>query len=459
MFNNNDKIGKKYIRNFIVYMLIINAIFYFTFKIFNIESNFSPKSGKIKKIKINGGKSIKIGIISDMQLDKDNKNNMFKYCANNLYNSLKVFKNNKIDILIIAGDTTNNGQIKNYLYFKNIFYSVYNDIKKPIILSVMGNNDYRDSKFSILEHQKIFFKFMNSYPYAHYMINNYNFIFWSNDNQNTNENGVQKYSWIKSTLENAKKNKNKEGDPIFVITHMPPGGTIYGSEKHHKGIFQILKNYPEVICISGHSHYSLKNPKSIWQGDFTAINTQSISYLGLDQKKYYNSEDVFSNSAKNNSMGLIAYLNEESVIFDRIEFSTGETFGESWKIDFPIEKSNFIYAYDKRNIKIKPSFTDKSEIKIEKTMENNNNEKYIVFDSATHSDFVHSYKIILKSADKSNDKIELLYYSDYYKNKDLRKKIMKFRLPEIEKGKYNVEIYAIDFFGNTSNPKIGFLKI
>ena len=65
-------------------------------------------------------------------------------------------------------------------------------------------------------------------------------------------------------------------------------------------MFDILKNYPEVICISGHSHYSLKNPKSIWQGDFTAINTQSISDLGLD-RKYINADDVHFNSAKNNS--------------------------------------------------------------------------------------------------------------------------------------------------------------
>ena len=36
---------------------------------------------------------------------------------------------------------------------------------------------------------------------------------------------------------------------------------------------------------------------------------------------------------------------------------------------------------------------------------------------------------------------------------------MKFRLPDIKKGKYNVEIYAIDFFGNISNPKIGFLNL
>ena len=59
---------------------------------------------------------------------------------------------------------------------------------------------------------------------------------------------------------------------------------MYGSEGiwGHQGMFNLLKNYHEVICISGHSHYSLRNTKSIWQGDFTVVNTQSIGYVDLD---------------------------------------------------------------------------------------------------------------------------------------------------------------------------------
>ena len=138
---------------------------------------------------------------------------------------------------------------------------------------------------------------------------------------------------------------------------------IYGSENilGHKGIFNILKDYPEVICISGHNNYSLKNIKSNWQGEFTIINTQSLSYLDLDDY-YKKSKNVRIDSTKNNdSMGLIAFLTYDKVIFDRIEFANEEFMEESWQIDFPINTSNFKYNFEKRNKKIKPIFKDNND--------------------------------------------------------------------------------------------------
>ena len=455
MWVYKDNIKKNYVIHFFIYLLLINFIFFISLKIAKNESKFSPYSPEIKNIIIKDGKFAKIGIISDFQLDKNNNDIEYKYYANNLYQALKFFKKNKIDILIIPGDTTNNGQITNYLYFKEIFYSVYNNIQKPIIISIMGNNDYRDKKLSILENQNKFYKYMNSYPYSHYIINNYNFIFWSNDNQKNTEKGVQDFSWIKSTLEEARKRIYKKGDPIFVITHMPPLHTIYGSELVHKGIFEILKNYPEVICISGHSHHSLKNKKSIWQGEFTAVNTQSISYISID-KIFQNIQDVYYDSINNHTMGLLAYLNEDSVTFDRIDFFTEEAMEKSWKINFPIIKSNFIYNFEKRNNNIKPSFTDNNEIKIEKVK----NKNFILFNAASHEDYVYYYKIILNKKHKKKNNIELYYYSDYYKNKIYRNETLKYELPnDIKSGKYDVEIYAYDSFDNVSKPKIGVIDI
>ena len=100
---------------------------------------------------------------------------------------------------------------------------------------------------------------------------------------------------------------------------------------------------------------------------------------------------------------------------------------ERWKINFPIITSNFLYTFEKRNKKIKPIFNDKNEIVIEKIKENTIFKNYIVFDAAFHEDYVYSYKIIFK---KENYRKEVHYYSDYYKNKKLRKKILKFRLPD-----------------------------
>ena len=240
----------------------------------------------------------------------------------------------------------------------------------------MGNHDYFDLNFTSNENQKKFYKVINSYPNSHYIINDYNFIFWSQDNYLISENGITNYTWIKDRLNYSKQNSKRKGDPIFVITHIPPKRTVYGSEGiwGHQGMFDLLKNYNEVICISGHSHYSLKNTKSIWQGDFTVINTQSISYVDLDNY-FINAGDIRMESGRNcESMGLIAHLSDKNIIFERVEFLSEEIMDEKWKIDFPIKVENFQYTFDKRNKREKPIFPNgiiKIEEKKEKLFPNN----------------------------------------------------------------------------------------
>ena len=257
----------------------------------------------------------------------------------------------------------------------------------------------------------------------------------------------------KNSIEFALHNLKKKGDPIFIFTHIPPKKTVYGTEKilGHTGIYNFLKKYHEVICISGHTHFSLKNIKSIWQGKFTAINTQSISYIDL-APYFENLKEVRYESMKDfESMGLIAHLSDKNVIFERVEFSTGKIMDEKWKIDFPINVNNFPYTFAKRNKKEKPFFYDDN-IKIEKMEKNNTLEKYIVFKAATHSDYIYKYKIVFKKKNNKTQKV-LYYSSDYYKNKNKRKKTIKFKLPKNKfSGIYRLEIYAIDSFENTSEP-------
>ena len=72
-------------------------------------------------------------------------------------------------------------------------------LKFPIVISIMGNHDYMDNNYEIIQNQQKFFNYMKSYPYSHFIINDYNFIFWSNDNYDIEENAIQDYNWIKST--------------------------------------------------------------------------------------------------------------------------------------------------------------------------------------------------------------------------------------------------------------------
>ena len=371
-----------------------------------------------------------------------------------MFRALKIFQKNNIDIIILAGDITFDGKIINYLYFKEIYNSVYENQKRPILISIMGNHDYMNKNVSKLGNQKKFFKYMNSYPFSHYLINNYNFIFWSYSFIIKGNSIKEEYSWLKSRIEIARKKIKKIGDPIFIISHMTPLKTVYGSENilGNKDLYDILKKYPEVISITGHSHYSLRNKKSIWQGEFTALNIQSISYIELD-KLYNNYLDVV-NSSKNDSMGLIVYLKKNNVIFDRIQFSTEEILEERWNIKFPINSSNFNYKFDKMNKKIKPFFDDKNRMKIIIINKKNNKKILIIFKAAFHQDYVYKYKIVLKNTEKQENNRIYYFYSDYYKSKKNRQKILRFEIPnDINRGKYKIDIYAIDTFGNISKPK------
>lgn len=71
--------------------------------------------------------------------------------------------------------------------------------------------------------------------------------------------------------------------PIFVCHHEHPKYTVYGSSLvdgwGHDYFIDIFSRYPQIVHFSGHSHYPLNDPRSIWQKDYTAIGTGSLAYM------------------------------------------------------------------------------------------------------------------------------------------------------------------------------------
>ena len=114
---------EKYLRDYSIYLLIIHAAFYFIFIIYiNKIKDFSPYSPDIVNVDIGNGSYAKIGIISDFQLSQELEtiHPVLKYYANNVYVTLNYFKKHDIDLIIIAGDITNDGRLINLLYFKHL---------------------------------------------------------------------------------------------------------------------------------------------------------------------------------------------------------------------------------------------------------------------------------------------------------------------------------------------------
>ena len=139
---------------------------------------------------------------------------------------------------------------------------------------MLGNHEfiaYRDKDASV--GYDVYKEYCYPEVDRHDVINGYHFIGVS-----YNPDGkyfTQKLSWLREQLEAAKKDDPDR--PIFVYQHPHPFGTVYGSVNWGQPELRtVLDAYPQVVDFSGHSHYASSDPRSIWQGAFTAVGTGSL---------------------------------------------------------------------------------------------------------------------------------------------------------------------------------------
>ena len=449
----NKKISKKKIIILIISIILILAIIgiitYFLVKkkqedsqIPISEDNYFDPNEKIKIYTINKT-DIKLGIISDFQL-----NDLYPDYDRNLKNTLNKIKEENVDVIIMAGDIVNTGYPTEYEKYKNILNSIYTDKdSKPLIFEIMGNHEYYTTKFkksgySLKKNIQLFKDNFNKYPFYHIKINNYHFIFWSMQNYDTRENYKIHTNWLQMQIEIAEKDLKKEGDPIFLITHTPAKNTVYGSDSDSgsKTAYNLLKKYENIFCISGHSHRSLRNERSIWQEEFTAINTQSTSYIALS-RNFTNSSHIVGNSHES-YMGYIAILSEQKLELHRYFFHTNKEIN-SWTVRFPLQKNNFDFNVEKRKMLFGIPIIWNNTIDVNKI-----NDKYqIKYYQAWHQLAIHYY--VFKYTNLNKEKKEVNIYGDYYLYNYITNSTEPkyFTVSDIDiKEKYSLT--AVDFFYN-----------
>lgn len=71
--------------------------------------------------------------------------------------------------------------------------------------------------------------------------------------------------------------------PFFYFQHPPAKGTTSdsGGWADKGAAFSALRNFPNAIAFTGHTHRPFDDDRSIWQGEFTAIATPSLSYASF----------------------------------------------------------------------------------------------------------------------------------------------------------------------------------
>lgn len=353
---------------------------------------------------------LRVAVISDLQLPDSQDKTTHQYIS--FEKTLTMLKNKGMDALIIAGDFTDLSTKNAWGTFKEIYDKVMAGEKQPISLYIMGNHDYWLDYFLSAKEigtpaklQKRFTKYTGEYPYSHKVINGYHFICWSSSDGTYDKSYFDK-EWIRGELDKAVADDPNK--PIFVITHLNPYDTVYGSDEWgNSDITDVLKDYRQVISISGHSHYSIIDERSIWQNEFTAFTTQSLDYIELESGKFNGCipKDAYGNMIADVLPGcLYMEIGNEKITVSRLEANTGEELKEPWVINAPFGSEKSLNKYtDKRaednsspvlNKNMKVSFSQITDI-------NSNKQKTISFEAGKDDDFVHSYKLEFLDENKS----------------------------------------------------------
>ncbi|MGN0467334.1 MAG: metallophosphoesterase family protein [Acutalibacteraceae bacterium] len=449
------------------------------------------------------GNPLRVAVISDLQLPDSESKTTHQY--ESFEKTLTMLKNKGMDVLIIAGDFTDLGTKQAYGAFKEIYDKVMGDAAKPIPLYIMGNHDYWLADFvksweipTPAKMQKRFTEFTGEYPYSHKIINGYHFICWSSSDGSYDKSYSDK-EWIRNELDKAVAADPTK--PIFVISHLNPSDTAYGSDEWgNADIADVLKDYKQVISISGHSHYSLIDERSIWQGNYTAFTTQSLDYIELESGKFNGSipVDAYGNTMADKLPGcLYMEVETDKVTIRRLEANTGNELKEPWVISAPfggvdsLSQYTSARAWDNKaptlNLFLNVSVSTIADV-------NGNIQKMISFSAGKDDDFVHSYKLqfldenrnILEFdesdyegnvirydengakvsasdenyANASTKKIsQVLYFSDFVLGLENMSETAQLRLPATmpENAKY-IAITAIDSWGAESNTVVRKLR-
>lgn len=186
----------------------------------------------------------------------------------------------KLDAAVFAGDLTDDGRYDEFIGFRSAVDSVRKKDETQFLAVVAKSHDGNTlSKKSLSVYESL----SGSDSDFHVVINGFHFIGLSASKTQGDHYSEYQRDWLREQLNEAAAADPSK--PIFVTHHEHVKDTVFGSSDvdgwgidYFKDIFE---QYPQIIHFSGHSHYPLNDPRSIWQGAFTAVGTGAVYYAEL----------------------------------------------------------------------------------------------------------------------------------------------------------------------------------
>lgn len=367
----------------------------------------------------------------------------FKKMVNTAYAYAENEEYKNLDAVCVAGDFTDAGKKEQYEVFNACVKETFKEGTQLLICA--GNHEYIDCRESELGAEAavpVYKEMLSRELDEHNVINGYHFITVSYDSNGRTFTGKKK--WLNNEIKAAIKDTGDK--PVFVFQHPAPFGTIYGSMNWGDfSVAEVLTKYPQVVDFSGHSHYPMNDPRSIWQGTFTAFGSGTLSYYETELDYIAGNYPYDSHNAA--QFYIVEADKDGNVRVQCYDLITNSFFGLDYYLTGLADR-NFDYSFNKMKARDNaPEFSN--DMKISTKLDKDGN-TVLEFDGAKGNFVVESYKISLAkdgiipvADDEISGKYMYIYMDDTY----------SVNFGKLKSGeKYVAEIVAFNAYSEASKP-------
>ena len=317
-----------------------------------------------------GPAKLKFGVCSDIHSGPwDHGYGFSRACA--------WWKKEKVDAIVIAGDIADCGDVASCGYVRDIIQKEFGD-NWPEMVVCWGNHDNNGNKETGLTPEnrakvlKEFFKVSEAGDANIYLRNvkGYSFIVrhWQGSWQNREDVG----SFLKGHAAAVKGPK-----PFFYVQHPHLKGTCHGPwvwGQDDGRATEAMRQHPNAVCFSGHSHAPLSDERAVWKGEFISIGTASMtnmSYLPGRENSGWGVKDPMQAelSGKHGCHAQLVSVYDDALVIERrsANFSDeGAKIGDDWVV--PLGKG-IPWTFEERAAKsVAPAFAAGAALKVERRM-------------------------------------------------------------------------------------------
>ena len=305
-----------------------------------------------------GTPNLSFGILTDIHLSKSGDS----FSGQAMFRkALEWFRDQGVDAVAVCGDMADGGLLAELQAVAQTWSAVFPNDTAPDgrhveRLFIYGNHDYGGTSTGSIRGLGLAEAWQQTFgetytPVWRKEVCGYTFVgaHWTTGGcKGYDEVGIPEgAAWI--TQNGASIDPTK---PFFYLQHAPPKNTCLGP--WHWGrddgrITTALSNFPNAIAITGHSHASISDERSIWQGAFTAVNAGSLKYTGLEYGDLSPAVRENDGSIANGSgrimsriyrddghQGMIARVYDDRIVFERRDFEDLGLLGPDWVMPLPM---------------------------------------------------------------------------------------------------------------------------